>query len=116
MRPYSMDLRQRVAQAVEQGQGSLRQLAQRFLVSLSFIVRLLALRRQTGSLAPRPHSRGPTPLLDCEGLQRLLHLLREEIRRHPGRVGPEAELCPHDRLAGPARTQDYPQEEGVPGG
>jgi len=78
MRPYSMDLRQRVAQAVEQGQGSLRQLAQRFLVSLSFIVRLLALRRQTGSLAPRPHSRGPAPLLDCEGLQRLLHLLRDQ--------------------------------------
>ena len=78
MRPYSMDLRQRVAQAVEQGQGSLRQLALRFLVSLSFIVRLLALRRQTGSLAPRPHSRGPAPLLDCEGLFRLQHLLHDQ--------------------------------------
>jgi transposase len=78
MRPYSMDLRQRVAQAVEQGQGSLRQLALRFMVSLSFIVRLLALRRQTGSLAPRPHSRGPAPLLDCEGLFRLQHLLHDQ--------------------------------------
>jgi transposase len=42
MRPYSMDLRQRVAQAVAQQEGSLRQLARRFCVSLSFITRLLS--------------------------------------------------------------------------
>ena len=70
MRPYSLDLRQRVAQAVDRREGSLRQLAKRFLVSLSFITRLLALRRQTHSLAPRPHARGPAPLLDRQGLRR----------------------------------------------
>ena len=41
MRPYSMDLRQRVAQAVDQREGSLRQLARHFCVSVSFITRLL---------------------------------------------------------------------------
>jgi transposase len=78
MRPYSMDLRQRVAQAVDQSQESLRQLAQRFLVSLSFIVRLLALRRRTGSLDPRPHQGGPAPFLDDAGLQRLQQLLHDQ--------------------------------------
>src|SRR5262245_52238263 len=75
MRPYSMDLRQRVAQAVDQQAGSRRQLARCFCVSLSFITRLLALRRQTGSLAPRPHRGGPPPLLDAQRLRRLRRLL-----------------------------------------
>ena len=78
MRPYSLDLRQRVAQAVDQREGSLRQLAKRFRVSLSFVTRLLALRRQTHSLAPRPHSRGPAPLLDRQGLRRLRQLLHDQ--------------------------------------
>jgi transposase len=77
MRPYSLDLRQRIAAAVDRHEGSLRQLARRFAVSLSCLTRLLALRRQTGSLAPRsPQSRGPAPLLDAakrHRLQRLVH-------------------------------------------
>jgi len=78
MRPYSMDLRQRVAQAVDAQEGSLRQLARRFRVSLSFITRLLALRRQTGSLSPRPHRPGPPPTLDEAALQRLRRLVRDQ--------------------------------------
>src|SRR5262249_13146333 len=78
MKPYSMDLRERVAQAVDDRQGSLRQLARRFCVSLSFVTRLLALRRQTGSLAPRPHQGGPPPLLGPAQLHRLRHLLHEQ--------------------------------------
>jgi len=73
-----MDLRQRVAQAVDAKEGSLRQLARRFCVSLSFITRLLALRRQTGSLAPRPHRSGPPPTLDQAGLQRLRQLVHDQ--------------------------------------
>ena len=78
MRPYSMDLRQRVAQAVDAQEGSLRQLARRFGVSLSFLTRLLTLRRRTASLAPRPHQGGPLPLLDPEGLQRLRQLVHDQ--------------------------------------
>ena len=77
MKPYSLDLRERVAQAVDQREGSLRQLARRFFVSVSFITRLLALRRQTGSLAPRFHQGGPPPLLDPHKLQRLQQLLHD---------------------------------------
>jgi transposase len=73
-----MDLRQRVARAVDQKEGSLRQLARRFCVSLSFVTRLLALRRQTGSLAPRAYRHGPRPTLDARGLQRLRQLVRDQ--------------------------------------
>jgi transposase len=72
-----MDLRQRVAQAVDRKEGTLRELARRFAVSPSFITRLLALRRQTGSLGPRPHRSGPPPTLDEAGLERLLRLVRD---------------------------------------
>jgi hypothetical protein len=41
MRPYSTDLRERVANSVDHKEGSLRQIARRFCVSLSFVVRLL---------------------------------------------------------------------------
>lgn len=78
MNPYSMDLRQRVAHAVDRKEGSLRQLAHRFCVSLSFITRLLALRRQTGSLDPRPHPCGPPPLLDSDRRQRLRQLVQDQ--------------------------------------
>jgi transposase len=78
MRPYSLDLRQRVAQAVDNHQGSLRQLARRFFVSLSFVARLLALRRQTGALDPRPHGGGRRPALSGQDLDRLRQLLADQ--------------------------------------
>src|SRR5437870_1194862 len=71
-----MDLRRRVAEAVAHHEGSRRQLARRFCVSVSFITRLLSLRRQTGSLDPRPHGGGHPPALDASGQQRLRQLLR----------------------------------------
>lgn len=61
MTPYSQDLRQRILETVERGEGSLRQIARRFLVSLSFVTRLLQLHRSTGSLRPRPHGGGNQP-------------------------------------------------------
>jgi transposase len=78
MRPYSMDLRQRIAQAVDGKQGSLRQLARRFCVRVSCITRLLALRRRTGSLAPKPHQGGPPPRLGAEARQRLQQLVHDQ--------------------------------------
>lgn len=78
MGPYSMDLRRRVAEAVDNQEGSLRQLARRFCVSVTFITRLVGLRRQTGSLAPRPHGGGHRPALDEAGQQRLRQLLQEQ--------------------------------------
>src|SRR5205823_3583429 len=79
MKPYSLDLRHRIFDAVQRGEGSLRELADLFQVHLSFLVRLLRRHRDTGSLAPKPHAGGPKPRLDNHAIQRLLRL----VRAHP---------------------------------
>jgi transposase len=78
MRPYSQDLRQRILQTIERGEGSLRQIARRFLVSLSFVVRLLQTHRRTGSLQPKPHGGGHPAALGPEDLERLRELVRQQ--------------------------------------
>jgi transposase len=78
MKPYSLDLRERLVAAVERGDASLRELARRFAVSLSCLVRLLQRRRQTGSVAPAPHGGGPKPRLDTDAEARLLELVRQQ--------------------------------------
>src|SRR3954463_13114491 len=78
MTPYSQDLRQRIIETVERGEGSLRQIARRFLVSLSFVTRLLQLHRRTGSLRPRPHGGGNPAKLGPRDLERLRDLVRQQ--------------------------------------
>src|SRR5882724_10553801 len=79
MTPYSQDLRQRVVDTVQRREGSLRQIARRFLVSVSFVTRLLKQYRSTGSPEPKPHGGGHPPALGPEDLERL----REWIRQQP---------------------------------
>src|SRR4051794_15545863 len=78
MTPYSQDLRQRILETVERGEGSLRQIARRFLVSLSFVTRLLQLHRSTGSPRPRPHGGGNPAKLSPQDLERLRELVRQQ--------------------------------------
>ena len=77
MRPYSLDLRERVAAAVDHREGSQREIARRFRVSLSFIVRLLQRRRKTDTLAPKPHGGGARPALSRRDQQRLRRLVEK---------------------------------------
>lgn len=77
MRPYSIDLRERVAAAVDEGEGPQREIARLFRVSLSFVSRLLQRRRQKGMLAPEPHGGGPTPVLSPDDQRLLQHMIRE---------------------------------------
>jgi transposase len=78
MRPYSSDLRERVAAAVDAHEGSQRQIAARFRVSLSFITRLARRRRLAGTLEPGPHGGGHPPALDRAGRDRLRQLVRQQ--------------------------------------
>jgi transposase len=78
MRPLSQDLRQRILDTVARGEGSLHRIAQRFLVNVSTIVRLLERHRQTGTAAPKPHAGGRRPALGPDDLERLRELLREQ--------------------------------------
>src|SRR4051794_3869180 len=78
MRPYSLDLRERIVAAVDRHEGSLRWSARVFSVSTSFLVRLLQRRRATGALEPRPHAGGPPPALTPDDHQRLADLIRDQ--------------------------------------
>jgi transposase len=78
MRPYSLDLRERIVAAIERHEGSLRWIARVFGVSTSFLVRLLQRRRATGTLDPKPHAGGPVPALTPEDHQRLADLIRDQ--------------------------------------
>jgi transposase len=91
MTPYSRDLRQRIIETARRRDGTLSQIAERFLVSVSFVTRLLQLHRTTGSVEPRPHGGGHPAVLTPEDLERLRELIRdrpdatlEECREHLG--------------------------------
>ena len=60
MRAYSMDLRERVVAAVDDGMTQ-DQAAATFGVSVNTVGRYLARRRDTGSLAPAVQRHGPKP-------------------------------------------------------
>ncbi|MGC8639104.1 MAG: helix-turn-helix domain-containing protein, partial [Isosphaeraceae bacterium] len=78
MAPYSMDLRERVAAAVDEGEYPQSEIARLFRVSVSFISRLLLRRRrQNGTLAPKPHGGGPPPVLSPDDEQRLEDLIQK---------------------------------------
>lgn len=77
MKPLSNDLRQRILDAVDNHEGSRRQLARRFAVDVSTITRLLQLRRLTGSLEPRPRGGDRRATLDPPARERLRHLVQE---------------------------------------
>jgi transposase len=78
MKPYSLDLRERVAAAVEHHEGSQREIARRFRVSLSFITRLRRRHRWSGDLHPQPHGGGHPPALDEAACDRLREALRQQ--------------------------------------
>ena len=78
MGPYSKDLRERVVAAVDHDEGSQREIARRFCVSLTFVFRLLQRRRDAGTLDPKPHGGCPPPALGPDELRRLAGLLREQ--------------------------------------
>jgi transposase len=75
MRPYSKDLRLRVVQAYEHHEGSMRQLATRFRLSLSCVRDLLTRYRTTGDVAPKSHGGGYPAKLDIKGLEVLKTLV-----------------------------------------
>jgi transposase len=65
MKPYSQDLRERVASACAQPGQTIGQVAVAFSVSTAFVNKLLRRQRTTGSVAARPHTGGPTAKLDA---------------------------------------------------
>ena len=66
--PLSVDLRQRIISSYEAKEGSQRQLAKRFKVSLSFVRDLMRHHRETGQIEPKSHGGGAVAKLDVAAL------------------------------------------------
>ena len=77
MRAYSPDLRAKILAAVDAGMSK-SQAARTFGVSLATIKRYAALRRQRGTLDPKPHP-GRPPTIRAEQQEDL----RTQVRAHP---------------------------------
>jgi transposase len=63
MKPYSLDLRQKIVNAYETGKMSIRQVASIFQVSKTTVQELLKRKRETGELAPRQPTGGKSSQL-----------------------------------------------------
>lgn len=70
MRPYGIEMRERVMRAWDAGELQ-EDLAERFEVSVRWIQKLAKLRRETGSLSPRPATGGRKPIVSGEVEERL---------------------------------------------
>lgn len=78
MKPYSLDFRQKIIDAYNNAEGSIRKLAQRFRVSPDFVRRLITRHRQEGTIAPKPHGGGREPTLTRHELEVLQTLVEED--------------------------------------
>ena len=92
MKAYPLEFRQRIVDAVDRQIDTVEQIAKIFGVTDRYVYQLLALRRETGTLAPRPHGGGAKAKLDARRLQKLAELsaaqpdatlseLREKLNR-----------------------------------
>lgn len=83
-RGYSIDLRQRVVDALDKGQTQ-EEAAERFNVGVATVYRWARLRRERGSVAPLPHGGGNPRAIDAAGDE----VLRKLVREKPDRILPE---------------------------
>ena len=75
MAAYSLDLRERIVEAVERQIGSKREVAALFGVHESFIYKLLRQRRERGDIAPLPHGGGARAKLSGDQVRQLPDLV-----------------------------------------
>ena len=78
MKPYSLDLRQKVALTYEAGGISQRQLAKSFRVSVSFVQDLLKRKRELGTITPKVRTNQTPTKLNAEQLNVLRHLVEAQ--------------------------------------
>ncbi|MDZ8023503.1 MAG: transposase [Nostoc sp. DedQUE11] len=78
MKAYSTDLREKVMNAYKNREGSQRELAKRFSVSLSFVQSLLRRYRSSGTVEPKPHGGGQSAKLNSEEVALITALVEED--------------------------------------
>ncbi|OKH34390.1 transcriptional regulator [Calothrix sp. HK-06] len=69
MKPYSVDLRQKIVDTCLEGSISQREVAKRFKVALSFVQKILKQYRETGNVAPKAREKQTPPKLNSQQLK-----------------------------------------------
>jgi transposase len=77
MSTLSIDLRERIVAAYDAGEGTREEIAERFMVSLGMVKKLLAQRKATGDIAPRHKNSGRRPKITADHRQRIERLLAD---------------------------------------
>src|SRR5438105_1176967 len=77
MKPYPVELRQRIVEAVDQQSHTVAEIADLFGVTERYVYKLLKLRREAGDLTPVPHGGGAPAKLDEPKLLTLAALVAE---------------------------------------
>jgi transposase len=77
MQAHSLDLRQGVVRAYEQGRRTIAETAEQFGVSPGFVKKMLRQWRETADLAPLPHGGGKPGSLSARQRERLRRKARE---------------------------------------
>ena len=75
-RTISLDLRERILEAYDEGEATRNQVAHRFRVSLGMVKKLLKQRRHSGDIRARHHLAGRKPLILVEHRQEMECLLK----------------------------------------
>ena len=75
-RTISLDLRERILEAYDEGEATRDQVAHRFRVSLGMVKKLLQQRRHSGDIRARHHLAGRKPLILVEHRQEMDRLLK----------------------------------------
>ena len=77
MKPTSIDLRERIVAAYDADEGTRQQVADRFKVSLGLVKKLLAQRRDLGTIEPQYQNVGRKPAFGGEHLKQLDKFLQK---------------------------------------
>ncbi len=79
MKPLSLDLRERIVSAYEDGEGSYAVIAARFAVGPTVVGKLVGQKRELKTLETQVHRRGRKPAVS--GKKKVE--LREHLEKHP---------------------------------
>ena len=74
----SLDLRERILAAYDEGEGTREDIAKRFRVSLGMVKKLIQQRRHTGDIKAQHHRAGRKPMLVAEHQRQFRTLLTEK--------------------------------------
>jgi len=101
MKAYSPDLREKIIEALESGENTHPEIAENFIVSLSFVDKLWKRWRKTGSYEALPHTGGrKRTLRDIE------QLIRQEVSKQSDAT--LSELC--ERVEQASGTKSRPSQ------